>query len=600
MMLEIYDRGRIKKAVLQNASAIVETLSINKIYTLSFSLPYNDPKNAFCQPLCLAKWNSRLYRIQPSTLEITDVGEIAYTCEHVISTLMDKVMFGYFHIGGQGVDTTEVIKWLLSKQSDWRLGSCELSRQFEYGWEQETLLSALLSVPSRMTDAYMWDYSTATYPWSLSLKRIDIGAIPQFYIRDQKNTLRLSRKSNPQELCTRLYPLGFGEGVNQLKISPVNGGVPYLQSPKAVTDAYGIVERIWIDRRYEDAESLKQAASAMLEELQTPYESYEIDAAELSGGGFDTADVGKIVQVIDRRTGFCKKSYITEIVRNWNDVTTSGVTIANRPRDIASTIADMADKQRIEAAYAQGATQIYSQSLQANADASEGASLDFYIPPEMRIVNKVLLRVRMEQFRAFSQATDGGGSTTVTSSAGGGSQSTTSAGGSTQTTTRSGGKKSGTSGFSLRVGSMTDRGDSASSKMTLENHTHPFTLPKHEHSFESPSHSHDLDIDDHSHTVSSPNHEHSISLPNHTHTVKPGIYRFGNATAFTIFVNGQRRGTVNATSSEVDLTPHLLGTGNMIPRGSWLSVEIRPNELAYISLVLFVQGFIQSRGDQTV
>lgn len=38
----------------------------------------------------------------------------------------------------------------------------------------------------------------------------------------------------------------------------------------------------------------------------------------------------------------------------------------------------------------------------------------------------------------------------------------------------------------------------------------------------------------------------------------------------------------------------------MIPRGSWLSLEVRPDDLAYISIDLIVQGFIQSRGDNTV
>jgi hypothetical protein len=44
----------------------------------------------------------------------------------------------------------------------------------------------------------------------------------------------------------------------------------------------------------------------------------------------------------------------------------------------------------------------------------------------------------------------------------------------------------------------------------------------------------------------------------------------------------------------------LVGSDNMIPRGSWLSLEVRPDDLAYISIDLIVQGFIQSRGDNTV
>ena len=38
----------------------------------------------------------------------------------------------------------------------------------------------------------------------------------------------------------------------------------------------------------------------------------------------------------------------------------------------------------------------------------------------------------------------------------------------------------------------------------------------------------------------------------------------------------------------------------MIPRGTWHSVEIRPDDLAYVSMDMYVQGFVQSRGDATV
>ena len=53
-------------------------------------------------------------------------------------------------------------------------------------------------------------------------------------------------------------------------------------------------------------------------------------------------------------------------------------------------------------------------------------------------------------------------------------------------------------------------------------------------------------------------------------------------------------------NAELDITAFLVGSDNMIPRGSWLSLEVRPDDLAYISIDLIVQGFIQSRGDNTV
>lgn len=56
----------------------------------------------------------------------------------------------------------------------------------------------------------------------------------------------------------------------------------------------------------------------------------------------------------------------------------------------------------------------------------------------------------------------------------------------------------------------------------------------------------------------------------------------------------------NVTHTRTITKIRKLGSDNMIPRGSWLSLEVRPDDLAYISIDLIVQGFIQSRGDNTV
>lgn len=607
-MIEVFDRDRVKKAILQNAFGIEEDLQLNSLYTLTFSLPYDDPKNIFCRPFWLVRYNGRLYRIQPSSLEISDAGAVTYTCEHVIATLMDKVLFGYSHIGGLGVYTAEVLRWLLSFQSGWQLGECDFARQFEYGWEQETVLAALFSVPNRFTDLYMWDYDTERYPWIVHLKRLDQNARPRLYIRNEKNVLQLRKDSDTREICTRLYPLGYGEGVNQLSIKDVNGGVPYLQSPPEYIEKYGVVERVWIDRRYENAESLKQAAQVMLNELQEPLEEYEVSFAELQGGECDRAGLGKVVRIIDNRIGLDRVSYITGITRIYDNVAESKITIANKPVSIATTVANMADRQRIEAAYAQGATQIYSHSLQADADTNSGAVLDFFIPEDMRIVNKVLAKIRMESFRAFSRATEGGGSTTQTSGAS--SSSTTSSGGggsstsgaSSSTTTKSGGGATTTTTEQTRAPeSSTDRAEVPSKNNG--SHYHFYTNNVANHSHKVPGHTHEMA---HTHNVSMPSHSHGMShthtltLPGHVHQITPGIYRFGNPQSFTLYVNGRQKETFNSTMAELDLTPYLLDDSGKIPRGNWQYVEVRPDGLAYVSIVLYIQGFVQSRGDQTV
>ena len=96
-------------------------------------------------------------------------------------------------------------------------------------------------------------------------------------------------------------------------------------------------------------------------------------------------------------------------------------------------------------------------------------------------------------------------------------------------------------------------------------------------------------------------HSHNITIPAHEHDITPGIYFYGSPKQFDLYVNGKKKTTIVSTDTELDLTQYLVDANSkLIPRGSWLSIEVRPNDLAYVSIDMFVQGFVQSRGDATV
>lgn len=676
-MIEIFDKSRQRIAIAENAHRISEQRRINSVWYLYFSLPYKDPKNEYCKPFYYVRHNGgELYRIMPEDLSVDESGSVAYQCEHVLATLIDNILFGYHVVGNLGTYTADVIRYVLDHQlvKNWVLDKCDYKNQFEYGWEQESLLSALFSVATPLAGPYMWVTDTAVYPWRLSLKRLDTAGRPEMYVRRRHNMTSYRRGKDPQNIVTRLYPLGYGEGVNQLGIGSVNGGVPYLQSQKAITDKYGIIERVWIDRRYEDPTSLKAAAEAMLQELQEPLVSYEVGYQEMTASEFDKAAIGKRLRIVYPEIGETVDTFITEIKRDFEDVERSSIVVANKETSIASSLADMADRQRIEQTYAQGATQIYSQALQANCDAASGAVMDFFIPEEMRIINKVLVKVRMAKFRAYSKSTEtaasqvitsttsddqtrsssSGGATRATSSNGGASRNTSSSGGGSQETSSSGGGGTATSdsgGGSQATsagggGTTTNTGSSGINvkydtaftdpagepkhshnyrevishqhQITLPDHTHTVKIQSHSHSVSIPSHRHSVSIPSHTHEVSVPNHTHTVEIPNHTHTtvipghshkvtvpahahsITPGIYQYGNPQKFDLYVNGTKKADFSGRTAELDITDLLTGSNNMIPRGSWLSLEVRPDDLAYISIDLIVQGFIQSRGDKTV
>ena len=598
-MTEVFDRAsRRRVAVLENAHNILEEQRINAVWQLRFSLPWDDSKNQFCKPFHYVRHDGgELYRIMPEALDVEETGTYTYQCEHVLATLIDHVLFGHHVVGNLGVYTENCIRYVLDHQlvRNWVLDQCDFRRQFEYGWEQESLLSALFSIANPLPGPYMWSTDTSHYPWRLSLKRLESGR-PELYVRRRHNMRTFHRDRDPQQIVTRIYPKGYGEGVNQLGIESVNGGVPYLQSPQAVVDKYGLIERVWVDRRYEDPENLKAAAQAMLDELQEPAVSYEVGFQELSSADWDRAEVGRRVRVVFPELGEHVDTFVTQVNRDFGDITRSSIVVANKETSIASSLADMADRQRIEQTYAQGATQLYAQALQANCDSRKGAVMDFFIPAEMRIINKVLAKIRMGPFWAYSKSTQSqearaavtsyAGEQSSTSSSGGGSVNSTAGGGGVTTDT-------GKSGINVEYG--------VASTFEAAGHTHQYEeVQAHQHRITLYDHTHQVAMPAHQHSFSIPGHAHEVTVPGHAHDITPGIFEFGSPQSFALYVNGERRGKFEGQMAEVDLTAHLTEKDGRIPRGRWLSMEVRPNDLAYVSLDLIVQGFVQSRGDNTV
>ena len=238
----------------------------------------------------------------------------------------------------------------------------------------------------------------------------------------------------------------------------------------------------------------------------------------------------------------------------------------------------------------------------------------------MRVINKIEAKIRVGSFRAYSKATDTEDAHTSTSTSGGGStQASTSGGGSTQTTTSGGGQTS--SATALESSNVLPN---QTTGQAVHNHGIPteyrlavvdsqnnitggvdwvpsgaHTHPEHTHTVQ--DHSHSVTIPSHSHNVTIPAHSHDVTIPAHGHEITPGIYFYGNPKRFDVYVNNRLRASVEKVDEELDLTPYLVDEDSkLIPRGQWLSVEIRPDDLAYASIDLYVQGFVQSRGDATV
>ena len=150
---QIFDRNMKRLAYLDNAISVGYTLEANSLWTATFTMPADDKKNQYCEPLNYVEifdGDERivLFRIIGEDLERGDGATRFYNCEHVLATLLNDVLFQYHQCGGTGIRTAAVLNYILARQTvkNWVLGSCGFARQFEYNWENSTLLSALFEI----------------------------------------------------------------------------------------------------------------------------------------------------------------------------------------------------------------------------------------------------------------------------------------------------------------------------------------------------------------------------------------------------------------------------------------------------------------------
>lgn len=604
--IKIYSQNMKELARLENAYDISYDLKLNELWTCKFKLPRDDKKTKYCENFNFVELfdgddRVELFRILPNVLTREETPYIEYECEHVLATLLDDVMFKYHQIGNVGIYTDRVIRYVLDRQAvkRWQLIECDFRRQFEYKWENENLLAALFSIPKPFVDKYKWEFDTTSYPWGLSLKRLDEKYKAD--IQYKKNMQNIEKTVDPTNLVTRVYPLGYGEGDNQLDIKNVNSGKDYLEKN---VSKYGLKSTILVDRRFESPETLKEYAQMVLNDLSEPYVSYKIQAVDLSISQpkkYPKFRPGDYILIRDIEDEINIKVPIVSVSKP--DIRGNpfeiNLEIANKSQDITGSISDLMERSRINDTYAQGATNLQQIVYADNADQGHPLKLKFYIPQEMARINKLILNYTIEPFRSYSVGLEYKDTKTTSTSSGGGSYKSDS--------TESGGGEYGSTSAGGEVYDTTHGASDVTSEMVslkvydnqgkqigyTSSHYH---VTFHKHRIEVSPHSHRLDIDPHTHSFSLriPDHSHYVTIPGHTHEQKHGIYEGPRARRCYLIVDGER---VYNYDSEINIIPYLSkDEGGRIQRGTWHEVEIVPDVLTRINASIFIQLFTNSRG----
>ena len=578
-MLMTMDLSREYTAILENAYDVSYEKIENEIGSIEFSMPLYDTKNSMIEALQYVELTDNeneyigLYRIMPSLVKKDKSNySIKYTATHVLGTLLDSVLFGYFEITNK--KTVDVINFVLNQQKTkhWILKRCDFTRYFSYAWENENgLADALFSIPKAFDEDYLWEWNTKVYPFELSL--VKPPTEPVCRIQEGYNMEGFEIDIDPNNLVNRVYPLGAGEGVNQINIKSVNNNVPYVEDKESIKN-YGLVEYVWTDLRFTQPQSLKDNAINMLKKWSIPKVSWKVSAADLikltdTPLEIDKLRQGTVVMINTNEYGSfnlrIKKESKSDVFGAPQSI---DLELGNLKDDINTTMSDLGRKQQINETYSQGATNILNYSYQDNCESAYPAEIEFYLDDDVFHVNTVELTFKTKRYRGYTKAVKGGGAKTITSEAGGQSTQTSSAGGSSRQTSSAGGSSTQTStyGGGYASGSSTNSGG-GSAQTSSAGGDHKHTVMKyiedvgkdtsvgtarlyqpsgsnfkvilksvsmagdiitasssgnHSHSVNVPNHSHgfNINIPSHSHNVSIPNHTHTVQIPNHTHTVK--------------------------------------------------------------------------------
>lgn len=625
-MVYVKDKSLNDIGALEKALQVHPTIKANKLWSASFSLPGDDPKNELCNHFNFIEIISRLgrnkglYRVMPTqTQKDASTNLITYNCEHAIGTLMDDVMEGQ-HVFTD-MTTKEVLQEILDLQTvkHWELGTVEINNYLNYAFEDEnSLLGPIFEIPKNFIDPYLFAYDTTVYPFKLHLLKASDEVVAE--MRWGKDMGDFNKVADPTGIINYVIPKGEGEGVNKLTIEDVNDGKNYLKDQASI-DKWGMHKRIKIDRRFIDKQSLKAFGQSILDKNKDPKisfaaKSYDLSIKEEYQGtervlyGMTDLVVGEDVYQVR-----ILEEDIPDLSKEW-DV---NYKLGNRLDNSANKNAENERRLDVNDSYSVGSTSPLAFNYQDNCDSVIPALIPFYIDDDVINVNTCELTFRTKKFRAYSQATKGGGGTTATSSSGGGNTVTSSSGGSVSKSTESGGSTT----------QSTPSGGNHRHRLFVDSGGEPMVLSKrryfafaaeenyspsvqfeasaagslytydadgdHSHSVSIPAHSHSFTIPNHSHTVTIQHHTHSVSIPEHTHEVDHKIVELNELpTSVIIKVDGNTVSHSDINGDRINLVPYIKKDINgKITRGRH-EITILPNERARIEADVILRVFIRS------
>lgn len=307
----------------RESTASMTPVSMDGIGTASWFLDETDPGKGIV-------W--RVRSIQTAFATNTPTVQL----EHVISCLKDRILFGSFEAsdisGGETATAEQAIRFILSRQSDWRLGRCEYNFAAPYKFDGENLYDAIAKVTGTLDDSW-WDLDTSVYPFVINIIRRPAGAACE--MRPGRNLSAISRTIDTSGMYTRFYPIGADD---------LHIGTQFIGQNES---AYGVREKVEVDQELTTEAELISWAREKLGKHAQPVINITAEGVELAaatGESLDKLTLGRICRVPLQEFGTIIEERITQLeysdkVHNPEKVRIT-MSNARTDRDILHLLAD--------------------------------------------------------------------------------------------------------------------------------------------------------------------------------------------------------------------------------------------------------------------
>ena len=257
--------------------------------------------------------------------------------EHVINTLRDRIMFGEVTaatITGNSKATSctaeQAVRYILSYQGDWVLGSFGYSVSNPYKFDGDTLFDALETVTASLSNA-CWTYDMNVYPFRLNIVNKDSTVGSE--LRAGRNLTTITKTIDKSSMYTRFYPIGKDD------LHIVGNYV------ERNANVYGVIEKVETDASIDSEAELRRWANERLDLHAEPNVTIDVEGFELAnatGESLDRMVLGRACRVPLPEYGTTIQERIVTLTYpdKIHQPKVFKATLANNREDVTKIIAD--------------------------------------------------------------------------------------------------------------------------------------------------------------------------------------------------------------------------------------------------------------------